>query len=176
MSLDWWPIRTAALTRLADRSKAVPRDAETHKQHFAVGRIIYEDNQEGILLYVKATVTGDEPDYVLDYERRYPNFPHEATSDQFFSEEQMEAYRALGFHAMHIALDETRIAPAPEKTLAKRTAASKGSAKGQAVVVEPTMNAAPDVDAAELVSEFKRRLGATSVSIDRRRRGTTSRP
>ena len=94
ISLDWWPVRTAALARSADRTKQVPRDSEAHKQHFAVGRIIYEDGEEGILLYIKATVTGDEPDYVLDYERRYPNFPHEATSDQFFSEEQMEAYRA----------------------------------------------------------------------------------
>ena len=61
--------------------------------------------EEGILLYVKASVTGDEADYVLDYERRYPNFPHESTADLFFSEEQMEAYRALGFHAMSRALD-----------------------------------------------------------------------
>jgi hypothetical protein len=31
--------------------------------------------------------------------RRYPDFPHESTSDQLFSEEQFEVYRALGFHA-----------------------------------------------------------------------------
>ncbi|TGQ93888.1 hypothetical protein EN847_34745, partial [Mesorhizobium sp. M1C.F.Ca.ET.204.01.1.1] len=78
-----------------------------HLRHFAVGKILYEnDPVEGILVYVKASVTGDEPDYVLDYERRYPLFPHESTSDQFFSEEQMEAYRALGFHAMRVALRE----------------------------------------------------------------------
>ncbi len=52
-------------------------------------------------------MTGDEPDYVLDYERRYPSFPHETTGDQFFSEEQMEAYRALGFHAVERALTTT---------------------------------------------------------------------
>lgn len=34
----------------------------------------------------------------MDYKRRYPAFPHETTSDQFFGEEQLEAYRALGFH------------------------------------------------------------------------------
>ena len=55
--------------------------------------------KEGLLVYIKAAVTGDEPSYVLDYERRYPSFPHESTGDQFFSEEQFEAYRALGFHA-----------------------------------------------------------------------------
>ena len=47
----------------------------------------------------------DERSYVLDYERRNPKFPHEPTSDQFFSEEQFEAYRALGFHAMTNALE-----------------------------------------------------------------------
>ena len=62
--------------------------------------------EEGIVPYVKASVTGDEADYVLDYERRYPDFPRRrSTADLFFSEEQMEAYRALGFHAMSRALD-----------------------------------------------------------------------
>ena len=30
--------------------------------------------------------------------RRHDLFPHEPTGDQFFSEEQFEVYRALGFH------------------------------------------------------------------------------
>lgn len=107
ISLDWRPVRDAALARDANRTKIVPPESDLHLRHFAVGKILYEnDPVEGILVYVKASVTGDEPDYVLDYERRYPLFPHESTSDQFFSEEQMEAYRALGFHAMRVALRE----------------------------------------------------------------------
>ncbi|WP_095204202.1 patatin-like phospholipase family protein [Mesorhizobium carmichaelinearum] len=107
ISLDWRPVRDAALARDADRTKIIPPDSPLHLRHFAVGKIYYEnDPVEGILIYVKASVTGDEPDYVLDYERRYPLFPNEPTSDQFFSEEQMEAYRALGFHAMRVALRE----------------------------------------------------------------------
>ena len=129
ISLDWWPVRTAALARSADRTKQVPRDSETHKRHFAVGRIIYEDGEEGILLYIKATVTGDEPDYVLDYERRYPNFPHEATSDQFFSEEQMEAYRALGFHATRNALDQDAAVPTSRLGRGCRRAAAARTGK-----------------------------------------------
>ncbi|TPM30927.1 patatin-like phospholipase family protein [Mesorhizobium sp. B2-3-4] len=107
ISLDWRPVRDAALARDANRTKIIPAESELHLRHFAVGKILYEnDPVEGILLYVKASVTGDEPDYVLDYERRYPLFPNEPTSDQFFSEEQMEAYRSLGFHAMRVALRE----------------------------------------------------------------------
>lgn len=66
--------------------------------HCAVGRILYPEGQTGILLYFKSSVSGDEPDYVLDYRKRNAAFPHETTSDQFFSEDQFEAYRALGYH------------------------------------------------------------------------------
>ncbi|MCO6425692.1 patatin-like phospholipase family protein [Sinorhizobium meliloti] len=107
ISLDWRPVRDAALERLADRSRSRSRPLEGHP-HFAIGCVTYENGDEGILLYIKAAVTGKEPDYVLDYERRYPDFPHEATSDQFFSEEQMEAYRALGFHAVNEAFSRAQ--------------------------------------------------------------------
>ncbi|WP_051953707.1 patatin-like phospholipase family protein [Methylocapsa aurea] len=68
--------------------------------HCAAGEIQYGPNEKGILLYVKASLSGDEDDYLLDYKRRNRAFPHETTGDQFFSEEQLEAYRALGFHIM----------------------------------------------------------------------------
>jgi hypothetical protein len=68
--------------------------------HCAAGDIHYGPNEMGILLYVKASLSGDEDDYILDYKRRYRAFPHETTGDQFFGEEQLEAYRALGFHIM----------------------------------------------------------------------------
>ena len=71
----------------------------THGPHAAIGTIRYGDEETGILIYIKASLSGDENDYVLDYKRRNPTFPHESTVDQFFSEEQFEAYRALGFHA-----------------------------------------------------------------------------
>jgi len=66
--------------------------------HIAIGQIHYGKNQSGTLVYIKASLTGDENDYVLDYARRNPTFPHESTGDQFFTEEQFEVYRALGFH------------------------------------------------------------------------------
>jgi len=66
--------------------------------HCALGRIIYENGVQGVILYFKSSLTGDEKDYILDYKKRNADFPHETTGDQFFSEEQFEAYRALGFH------------------------------------------------------------------------------
>ena len=69
--------------------------------HCAIGRIIYENNAQGVLIYFKSSVTGDEKDYILDYKKRFPAFPHVTTGDQFFTEEQFEAYRALGFHMVN---------------------------------------------------------------------------
>jgi hypothetical protein len=47
----------------------------------------------------------DENDYVFHYRKRYSDFPHETTLDQMFSEEQFEAYRALGYHAPYGLFD-----------------------------------------------------------------------
>jgi len=58
-----------------------------------------KDGIEGLLLYIKSSLTGDEKDYIIGYKKRYPDFPHETTGDQFFTEEQLEVYRALGSHA-----------------------------------------------------------------------------
>jgi hypothetical protein len=70
-----------------------------------LGTIRYDNGIEGVLVYIKASLSGAENDYVRAYARRNPSFPHETTADQFFSEEQLEAYRALGFAAAHAALD-----------------------------------------------------------------------
>jgi hypothetical protein len=80
---------------------ATPEDASRqHGPHCAIGRILYEDGTRGVLLYFKSSLSGDEKDYVLDYKKRNMDFPHETTSDQFFTEEQFEVYRSLGYHVV----------------------------------------------------------------------------
>ena len=69
------------------------------RQHIAVGTIHYSATDRGILLYVKPTLTGDEPPDVLQYKTRNTAFPHEGTGDQFYDEAQWESYRRLGLHA-----------------------------------------------------------------------------
>jgi hypothetical protein len=68
------------------------------KAHAALGFVRYSPSEIGSVLYIKASLTGDENEYINEYRKRSSAFPHESTSDQFFSEEQFEAYRALGFH------------------------------------------------------------------------------
>ncbi|MEO5817327.1 MAG: patatin-like phospholipase family protein [Gemmatimonadaceae bacterium] len=72
--------------------------------YWALGRIKYsavdvgaEDPEtDGLLLYIKPAIYGQEPSDVQQYSRTSESFPHEPTSDQFFSESQFESYRALG--------------------------------------------------------------------------------
>ncbi len=68
------------------------------KKHFSVGRIHYKNGEQGILLYIKNSLTGDEPTDLINYKLEEPSFPHHNTIDQFFSESQFESYRQLGYH------------------------------------------------------------------------------
>jgi hypothetical protein len=49
---------------------------------------------------LKLSVTGNESELIRRYRLNHPDFPHQPTLDQFFDEEQFEAYRQLGAHAM----------------------------------------------------------------------------
>ncbi len=70
------------------------------KSHFLLGRILYPDRpwQPSWMIVLKSSLTGDELATILNYKKRAKDFPHETTANQFFTEEQFEAYRALGRH------------------------------------------------------------------------------
>ena len=73
-------------------------------RHWATAVIKYsvvdQSQADGLLVYLKPTLGGDEPQDVDAYARTASEFPHEATSDQFFSESQFESYRSLGTHTV----------------------------------------------------------------------------
>jgi hypothetical protein len=97
IDLPWAAIRDATRQASADiaMSGGPPHKEAAHGPHCALGTIYYPrkqgeetgPNNTGVLLYIKSSVTGDENDYVLEYKRRNPAFPHETTLDQLFSEE-----------------------------------------------------------------------------------------
>jgi len=72
------------------------------RTHFALGIIRYDridrEASPGLLVYLKPSLTGNEPADVTEYASCHDEFPHEPTADQFFDESQFESYRALGFH------------------------------------------------------------------------------
>ncbi len=82
------------------------------KSHCAVGRITYPETDPaangratGLLVYFKASLTGDEPEDVQQYRARFDKFPHQSTADQFFTESQFESYRQLGLHIARTAFE-----------------------------------------------------------------------
>jgi hypothetical protein len=76
---------------------------KTVKRGWSLGTIRYPGSDEpGILLYLQASpIAGMNAD-TESYWRRNVDFPNQTTADQFFDEEQLEAYRELG---MAIAQD-----------------------------------------------------------------------
>lgn len=68
-------------------------------RHFVVLRIHYPDvDGPSWLIYAKTSLTGDEPAELIRYAESDKEFPHNPTSNQFYSPDMFEAYRQLGEH------------------------------------------------------------------------------
>jgi hypothetical protein len=77
--------------------------AEFSGHHAAIADIRYnacDGAEDGILVYIKPSLSGDEPADVHHYAARNSEFPHQTTADQFFNESQFESYRRLGVHVV----------------------------------------------------------------------------
>jgi hypothetical protein len=83
-------------------------DAEGYSSDvFATGVIDYaprspvDTEVKGHFVYIKPSIpagcAGALPPDILGYWRRHPQFPHQPTLDQWFTEEQFESYLKLGF-------------------------------------------------------------------------------
>ena len=73
------------------------------QSHATMSRVNYPPSGDhpggqGLLLYLKLSMTGDELEIIRRYRILHPDFPHQTTLDQFFDEEQFEMYRQLGVH------------------------------------------------------------------------------
>lgn len=78
----------------------------------AVATIHYREadggGEDGIILYLKPSFHGNRIHNVgiRNYAAANPDFPHQSTGDQWFSEAQFESYRALGFETADGVLKE----------------------------------------------------------------------
>jgi hypothetical protein len=107
--LNWESIgiRTQAVTNEIKSGQL----KEQQGPHVALGSISYPpltsggEREKGVLIYIKASLSGDESDYVTSYKKTSPRFPHETTLDQLFSEVQFEAYRNLAEHIARRFID-----------------------------------------------------------------------
>lgn len=71
-------------------------------RHCAIAKVRYscvdEDGTDGVLVYIKPSLAGDEPRDILNYRVGNQKFPQDSIADQFFDEPQFESYRMLGSH------------------------------------------------------------------------------
>jgi hypothetical protein len=76
------------------------------RRHFFFARIHYPDDgagpkggpRVGYLIYLKPTLTGDEPAELRGYAALNADFPNNPTLDQLYDEDRFESYRQLGDH------------------------------------------------------------------------------
>lgn len=61
---------------------------------------IEPERKNGVLIYLKPMITGDEPPDVAAYYNANGDFPHQSTGNQFYNESQTESYRMLGLHTV----------------------------------------------------------------------------
>lgn len=78
-------------------SKNFAEEYHLAKRGYAIGTIEYADGSRGVIVYIKSTLTRFLPGDIYGYKARNDDFPHQTTLDQFFDEEQFEAYRELGY-------------------------------------------------------------------------------
>ena len=101
--------------------------------HCAVAQIKYSaidgnpEEENGWLLYFKSSLTGQEPPEITQYKKLNPDFPHETTADQWFSESQFESYRALGYFIACEALGQKQYSTIEELFNHVRGAVKGGS-------------------------------------------------
>ena len=74
-----------------------PRDVRLSECAYAVAQIIYADGRTGHLVYLTTALCKGVRLKLLGYKGANRDFPDQSTADQFFDEEQFEAYRELGY-------------------------------------------------------------------------------
>jgi hypothetical protein len=108
-----------------DPRRIHPEKDQPSLVHCAVGTICYRKTDEhpaetGWLLYLKSSLTGDEPEDVAQYKASNADFPHQPTANQFFTESQFESYRKLGWHVAQTAFESVEV-PSIEKLRASNS-------------------------------------------------------
>lgn len=100
-------------------------------KHFTVGKIHYRhvdgNAEDGVLIYIKPSLNGNEPTDVTTYHNQYATFPHQTTADQWFDESQFESYRCLGEHIIDELMDNKEEICELEEFFRRAQSASKKS-------------------------------------------------
>ena len=88
-----------------------PEGAKFARSPFFITTITYKDDKSakvepGLLIYIKLSLVETASFVAKGYRAQNPDFPHQPTADQFFSPEQVDAYRSIGKENATAALKE----------------------------------------------------------------------
>jgi Patatin-like phospholipase len=96
----------------------------TGVSRWAVGTIRYKAvdplAEDGVLIYLKPTLIGDESVDIANYARAHASFPQESTVNQWFDTPQFESYRTLGLHTVTSLCANRQFATVKDLCLAVR--------------------------------------------------------
>jgi hydrogenase maturation factor len=75
----------------------------------------------GTIIYIKPAYHGTEDSAgIRSYAMAHPDFPHETTVDQWFTESQFESYRSLGFYIANQVINDIAVQGALRDYLAPK--------------------------------------------------------
>lgn len=97
-------IRFDGLQSIKNRPMGQPTaEQRLNIPYYTIGIVEYQaaDGAEpgcgdGTILYIKPAYHGTEGAGIVSYANAHPTFPHETTTDQWFTKSQFESYRSLG--------------------------------------------------------------------------------
>ncbi len=92
--------------------KEYPKSSDYADKGYFVATIDYGDNgcegwpREATVVYLKSSMIRDLDIVAKGYKGANPSFPNQTTADQFFDEEQFEAYREVGYRVAEQMLND----------------------------------------------------------------------
>jgi hypothetical protein len=106
-----------------------PRDAKRAARGHIEATITYADGTTGRLIFMKTTMIPGLSMETKGYKGANPAFPDQSTADQFFDEEQFEAYRELGYRIASGMIDDVEAHGSPFGATIKRPRKKRASKK-----------------------------------------------
>jgi hypothetical protein len=100
---DFRPADTIAPDPVSNQARVATGKPPLAKDTVCVGHILYPDGTKGTLVYIKAAVTADSPWDIRAFQESHPTFPCDPTSNQLYTGDRVDAYRALGTWAVQQA-------------------------------------------------------------------------
>ena len=89
--------------------RRLPGRARFSERGYVQGAVVYPDGSRSTLILVKTTMIPGLDLLLRGYKGANRDFPDQTTADQFFDEEQFEAYRELGYHLAGTLIDDRTV-------------------------------------------------------------------